>query len=133
MRIAFDATPLLGQGTGIATFTRGAFGALARRADAELLAYGLTWRGRGTLEAAVPAGVRVAMRPMAARLLLTLWTKTDHPTIEWWTGPVDVVHGTNFVGPPTRRAAVVVSVHDLTAVLILSCVPPASLRYPILS
>jgi glycosyltransferase involved in cell wall biosynthesis len=29
-------------------------------------------------------------------------------------GPLDVVHGPNFVVPPTRRAAPVVTVHDLT-------------------
>ena len=32
------------------------------------------------------------------------------------SGPVDVVHGPNFVVPPSRRAARVVTVHDLTAV-----------------
>ena len=34
--------------------------------------------------------------------------------VEWLSGPVEVFHGTNFVAPPTRRAATVVTVHDLT-------------------
>ena len=130
MRIAFDATPLLGQGTGIATFTRGVFATLARRRDAELVAYGLTWRGRRRLADAVPDTARVINRPMPATLLLALWGRTNHPPAEWFTGPVDVVHGTNFVAPPTRRAAVVVSVHDLTAVHHPELCSPASQRYP---
>jgi glycosyltransferase involved in cell wall biosynthesis len=61
----------------------------------------------------VPAGVRTATRPVPARLVRWLWRRANHPTIERWTGPVDVVHGTNYVGPPAR-VPVVVSVYDLT-------------------
>jgi glycosyltransferase involved in cell wall biosynthesis len=43
---------------------------------------------------------------------------------------VDVVHGTNFVVPPTRRAARVVSVHDLTSVRFPELCTPTALRYP---
>jgi hypothetical protein len=53
---------------------------------------------------------------MAARPLRWAWGHGDWPPIELWTGPVDVVHGPNFVVPPARRAARVVTVHDLTAV-----------------
>jgi glycosyltransferase involved in cell wall biosynthesis len=50
---------------------------------------------------------------MAAKPLRALWRRVDHPRIERWTGPIDVVHGPNFVVPPAR-AARVVTVHDLT-------------------
>ena len=36
------------------------------------------------------------------------------PPVEWFIGPHQVVHGTNYVVPPTRRAARVVTVHDLS-------------------
>jgi glycosyltransferase involved in cell wall biosynthesis len=36
--------------------------------------------------------------------------------MEWFTGAFDVVHGMNFVVPPTRQAKRVVTVHDLTVV-----------------
>ena len=39
------------------------------------------------------------------------------PPVEWLTGPVDVFHGTNFVLPPVRRAAGVLTVHDLSYLL----------------
>src|SRR5688500_4912124 len=125
MRVALDATPLIGAGTGVATFTRGAIRALAARTDVELTAYGLTVRGRDALAGVVPARVRVADRPMPAGLLGWLWSRTDLGPAEWWTGACDVVHGTNFVVPPTRRAAAVVTVYDLTAVRYPELCAPA--------
>lgn len=125
-----DVTPLVGPGTGVATFTRGAVRALAGRDDVRLTGYGMTVRGRGELADAVPPGVRVAERPMPAGLLTRLWSSFDAPKGEWWTGPVDVVHGTNFVVPPMRGAAAVVTVYDLTAVRFPELCAPASLRYP---
>ena len=51
---------------------------------------------------------------MAARPLRACWVRADLPPIEWLVGSLDVVHGPNFVVPPSRRAAQVVTVHDLT-------------------
>jgi glycosyltransferase involved in cell wall biosynthesis len=113
--VAVDATALLGPRTGIGVFT----GELLRGLPAtgvEPVAYATSWRGRGRLGAEVGPGVEVAGRPQAARPLRALWRRFDHPAIERWTGPVDVVHGPNYVVPPTRRAAAVATVHDLTFV-----------------
>jgi glycosyltransferase involved in cell wall biosynthesis len=51
---------------------------------------------------------------MAAQPLRQLWRRVDWPPITWWTGKVDLVHGPNFVVPPARGAAELVTVHDLT-------------------
>lgn len=130
LRVALDATPLIGEGTGVATFTRGAVRALAARADVDLSAWGLTVRGRSELRNVVPAGVAVHDRPMPAGVLGRLWSGRDWPPGEWWTGDADVVHGTNYVVPPTKGAAAVVTVYDLTAVRFPQLCAPASLRYP---
>ena len=114
----------------MASFVQGALSALARRPDLDVAAYALTFRGRGGLAAQVPTGVRAASRPMAARLLRALWRRTDHPVIERWTGPVDVAHGTNFVAPPARAAATVVTVHDLTPVRFPELSTPDTRQYP---
>lgn len=130
LRVALDATPLLGVRTGVAQFTAEALVALATRPELDLSAFALTWRGRGALAAALPRGVRAVTRPMAARPLRKAWKRGSRPPIEWWTGPIDVVHGTNFVVPPARRAAEVVTVHDLTAVRFPELCTPDVLEYP---
>lgn len=130
MRVAIDATPLLGTRTGIGVFVAGALDALARDRDLDCVAYGLTWSGRHELARALPPGVRAARGPMAAAPLLQAWARAGVPPIEWWTGRADVVHGTNFVVPPARRAARVVTVHDLTPVHHPELCAPRSLAYP---
>jgi glycosyltransferase involved in cell wall biosynthesis len=69
---------------------------------------------------------------MAARPLRAAWKRSDLPPVEWWTGPVDVVWGPNFVVPPARRAARVVSVHDLTPVRFPELCQRDTLDYPVL-
>jgi len=114
LRVAVDATPLLGERTGVGAFVAGALGALASDATLQLSAYALSLRGRASLAAVLPAGVRALDRPMPAGPLLRTWARVDAPPAEWWTGPVDVVHGTNFCVPPARTAREIVTVHDLT-------------------
>jgi len=67
---------------------------------------------------------------MPARPLHALWARGDTPPIEWFLGATDVVHGTNFLVPPTRRAAAVVSVHDLTPLHHPELCNEATLAYP---
>ncbi|MEO8693443.1 MAG: glycosyltransferase family 1 protein [Acidimicrobiales bacterium] len=116
LRLAIDATPLLGARTGVGRFAARLVEGLATDASIAVTAYAVTWRGRGELATLVPPSVRHLDRPMPARPLHHLWRRGFGPGLEWWTGPVDVVHGTNYVVPPARRAKRLVSVHDLTAV-----------------
>ncbi len=132
IRVAFDATPLLGERTGIGVLAAGALRGLVGRDDLDVRAFALSWRGRNGLATVAPDGVRIVRWPMAAVPLQRLWAHADGPVVEWWTGPVDVVHGTNFVVPPAARAAEVVSVHDLTSIRFPGLCQPATLRYPAL-
>jgi glycosyltransferase involved in cell wall biosynthesis len=132
LRVAFDATPLVGEQTGIGVLVRGAFTEVAARGALDLRAYALTWRGRDALIHLLPPGVAPIRGPMAAGPLERIWVRVDEPVIEWWAGRVDVVHGTKFVVPPARRAAQVVSVHDLTSLRFPALCAPATLRYPAL-
>lgn len=132
MRVALDATPLIGSRTGIGEFCAGLLGALGRRGDVEVSAFAVTWRMRDAMVSQLPPGVEPAGRPMPARPLHLAWRNADFPPLEWFTGVLDVVHGTNFVVPPTRRAARVVTVSDLTMVHYPEMCQPATLRYPAL-
>ena len=67
---------------------------------------------------------------MPARPLHALWTRADRPSLEWFIGATDVVHGTNFLVPPTSRAVAVVSVHDLTPLHHPELCNAATLAYP---
>ncbi len=90
----------------------------------------MSWRRRSMLDGQLPAGVTNRQRAMPARPLHALWARRDVPPVEWFIGAADVVHGTNFVVPPTRRAAAVASVHDLTPLHHPELCDAATLAYP---
>ncbi|MDA8044863.1 MAG: glycosyltransferase family 1 protein [Actinomycetota bacterium] len=131
LTVALDATPLLGSRTGIGVAVDGFVRHLADRPELELSVYGLTLRGWRDLAAQIGSGrVRVSSRPAPAAALLRMWARSDWPPGRWWTGPARLVHGTNFVVPPSGRAARVVSVWDMTAVRYPELCSPTSRRYP---
>lgn len=126
-----DATPLLGVRTGVGESVAGFVEAVATDPLVDVVGYGLSASAGRVLAERLPASVRPARRvPVPAEALLRTWSRFDHPTVERWTGPVDVVHGTNFVVPPARKAARLVTVHDLTPLRYPELCDPTSLRYP---
>jgi glycosyltransferase involved in cell wall biosynthesis len=133
MRVAVDVTTLHDHRSGIRVVAEQLLPRLAARPGVELVAYSASWRGRADVRALVDelvGGVRVVGRPMAAQPLRQAWRRVDWPPIEWWTGPVDVVFGLNFVVPPTRRAGRVALVHDLTAWRFPELCTADTLQYP---
>jgi glycosyltransferase involved in cell wall biosynthesis len=131
LRVAVDVTSLLGPLTGVGVFADELVRRLAERDDLALTAFAVTWRGRGRLAGLLPASVAVADRPMAARPLHELWTRTDHPLVDRWIGRHDVVWGPNFVAPPTRAASLV-TVHDLTTLRFPELADGPTRAYPAL-
>lgn len=130
LSVGFDATPLLGRPTGVGVFCAGALEGLRDRDDVEVSAFAVSWRRRAGIAQRVPAGVGTAQRPMPARPLHAAWARLPVPPVEWFIGAVDVVHGSNFVVPPTRRAARVVTVHDLTVSLYPELCDGPTLAFP---
>jgi len=128
LQVALDGTPLLGVRTGIGRYVEHLARELAGMDGLQIRVAAFSVRGRSALRALPPA-VRAVHRPAPARLLQRAWLRTDHPAAEWLTGRVDVVHGTNFVLPPPRRAAGVVTVHDLAFLHYPQWVDAASRRY----
>jgi glycosyltransferase involved in cell wall biosynthesis len=131
--VAVDATPLLGVRTGVGESVAGFVAAVATQPGVDVVGYGLSASAGRSLPDKLPASVRAGRRiPLPAGVALRTWERFDHPAVELWTGPVDVVHGTNFVVPPSRGAARLVTVHDLTPVRFPELCSPTSLRYPAL-
>jgi glycosyltransferase involved in cell wall biosynthesis len=89
-----------------------------------------TWRGHDQLPGHLPPGVRAVGRRAPARLLQAAWGRGDLPTMPMLGVRADVVHGTNFVlPPPGRRAAGIVTIHDLSYLRHPETVSTASARY----
>jgi glycosyltransferase involved in cell wall biosynthesis len=130
LRLAFDATALFDVRTGVGAMARSVLERLAAKDALSVIAFAATWRGRGRLPEMVPSGVAVSSRPMAARPLRELWRRSDLFPIERWTGPVDVVHGPNYVVPPARHAARLATVHDLTPIRFPELCTRDTLQYP---
>ena len=131
LRVALDVLPLAGERTGVGRYCAGLAGALLGRGDLELSGYAIARRaGRATAGPAGALGLRVRTFGVPTRLANEIWARSDEPPIEWLTGRVDVVHGTNYVVPPARHAGRVVTVHDLTAIRYPELCAPASLAYP---
>lgn len=132
MRITLDGTPLLGRRTGIGTYVQRLVealpGACARAGDDGQVRV-MTWSLREHRVPHLPDGVRQVGPRVPARVLREAWQRWDVPPVELLVGRTDVVHGTNFVSPPTLRAREVVTVHDLAYVHLPGTVSPDVERY----
>jgi glycosyltransferase involved in cell wall biosynthesis len=134
LRLAFDATFTLSPLTGIGTYAAEVLARYAADPALDVTAYAVAWRQHRHVAPHLPAGVRLPRRtdvlsPLHAR---AAWKRWDVPPIEAVTGPVDVVHGPNYVVPPARWAAQVVSVHDLTFLHYPQMSTVETLKYPAL-
>ena len=103
LRVAFDVGPLAGPRTGVGHAVDAMHTSLTALDDVELLDYIVSFRSRPA------AGIR--RLPIPALLAHRLWAVADRPRVDRFLGAPDVVHGTNYVVPPSR-AAQVVSVYD---------------------
>lgn len=128
LSVSIDATPLLGNRTGIGTYVAHLLDGLADDSSLHIRAAAFSVRQRSGL-GDLPVGVRPVRRPVPARLLNKLWLRGDFPHAELVMGRASVVHGTNYVLPPPRRAAAVVNVHDLSFLRYPELVNAASLAY----
>lgn len=130
-----DVTPLLGARTGVGRYVDRLTVALSEIAanhpekGLSLRGTAFTVRGAHGLPDLLPDGIDVVRRAVPARVLQSCWARSELPPVELLAGRCDVFHATNFVLPPTRRAAGVVTVHDLAFVRHPETVTAAVRRY----
>lgn len=103
MRIAVDTSPLHGHRTGVAVAAGELLAGLRAHDEVEPVPYVVSFRAR------LDDGERRLRLPAAAAT--RLWSRFDRPRADRWLGDVDVIHGTNYTAPPSRRPTVI-SVYD---------------------
>ena len=114
LRVAVDATPLIGMRTGIGRSVEEMVDALqALPTPPTLLPYVLGARSRRVGPEPLP-GTRYV--PLPTRALLAAWARADAPRIDRWVGPADVLHATNFIVPPSRTPTLV-TINDCSFLL----------------
>ena len=113
LRLAVDATALLVPRTGVGTFTAELLKELGKRSDFEVSAFVLANVGRNWLPDDIGGGVVEVPGRVRAGVVRRLWRRLPFPKVEWLAGSAEVVHGPNYIVPPAKRAASVVSVHDV--------------------
>ena len=101
--LAIDIGPLHGHRTGVGVAVDSLLTALRARTDVRLAPYLVSFR------ADQEAGHRKL--PLPGIVASHVWSRTDRPGADRWIGGVDVVHGTNYVAPPTG-CPTVISVYD---------------------
>ena len=129
LRVAVDATPLLGARTGVGIFTHALLRGLGTRDDVEVTAFPVSVSGRTDLPALLPPGVSARTPLLPARPLHAAWQRMSRPRLDLVLGRPEVVHGPNFVVPPAR-AARVATVHDLTTLRFPELCHADTLRFP---
>ncbi|MBI2169532.1 MAG: glycosyltransferase family 4 protein [Actinobacteria bacterium] len=124
LTVAFDVTPLVAARTGIGHFVADLYGALL---DLEpgpaLIPYMLSARARVS-DAPVPDDTR--RLPLPATVAVRLWRVFGGPPLDGRLAPANVIHGTNYVAPPSRSRAVVITVHDVAFARFPDLCPPAA-------
>lgn len=103
LQLAIDIGPMYGHRTGVGVAVEGMVRALRGRPDVELGPYLVSYRSK--LEA---GHTRL---PLPGIVASHLWSRTNRMAADRWLTRADVVHGTNYVAPPTRKPTVV-SVYD---------------------
>ena len=139
MRIAIDYTTGVWPGAGVARYTRSLVAALAT-SDAVndyTLFYGGRDLPRDTPEYArmqrlleLHRNFRVQELNFSAHTLGVIWNRLRVPwPADRAIGGADVVHAPDFVLPPVARARTVVTIHDLSFLVMPEVTDPGNARY----
>ena len=113
MRILVDYRPALRARTGVGEYMHQLIHAYASAHRDQVGVFTSSWKDRPAPALARELGVRVVDRRVPVRVLNYLWHRAEWPPVEAVAGHWDVVHAAHPLLIPARRAAQVVTVHDL--------------------
>lgn len=138
MHIAIDYNAAVRQGGGIGRFVREITQVAAAAAPQHR--FSLWYAARGLEPDSVPMqalrelcarnrNIKPRPIPITERLLTIIWQRAQLPLpVEWLVGRADVVHGTDFVLPPTS-ARTLLSIHDFAYKIHPETAQPELRRY----
>jgi glycosyltransferase involved in cell wall biosynthesis len=113
VQILVDYRPALRARTGVGEYMHEIIRAYTAAHDDDVAAFTSSWRDRPAAGTEERLGARVVDRRVPVRLLNFLWHRLHWPPVEDIAGSADVVHAAHPLIIPSRRAARVVTVHDL--------------------
>jgi glycosyltransferase involved in cell wall biosynthesis len=113
MRILVDYRPALRARTGVGEYMHEVARAYAGAFTDRVVLFTSSWKDRPPAGTAKELGVEIVDRRVPVRVLNTLWHRAGWPPVEALAGPADVVHAAHPLLIPARRAAQVVTIHDL--------------------
>ena len=113
MRVLIDYRPALRQRTGVGEYAHQLASALVPRLqpDGQVVLFSSSWKDR--LAAGSIPGTETVDSRIPVRLLNRAWHRWEWPPIEALAGRVDVAHSMHPLMLPSRRAARVITIHDL--------------------
>ena len=113
MRILVDYRPALRARTGVGEYIHTLVGAYTASGTDTVLLFTSSWKDR--LSPSVVRELRAGFvdRKIPVSVLNYLWHRAEWPNVEMLAGDVDVVHAAHPLLIPARRAAQVVTIHDL--------------------
>jgi glycosyltransferase involved in cell wall biosynthesis len=113
MRILADYRPALRERTGVGESLHELVRAYAAAHPGEVTLFTSSWKDRPAPALASELGVRVLDLHIPVRVLNLLWHRAGWPPVEMLAGDFDVVHAAHPLLIPARRAAQVITIHDL--------------------
>lgn len=116
VRILVDYRPALRQRTGVGEYVHElvrAYTALPAAKDDTVALFSSSWKDRLAPETAADLGAEAVDRRVPVRALNYLWHRAGWPPVETLAGAADVVHAQHPLLIPARRAAQVVTIHDM--------------------
>jgi hypothetical protein len=114
VRILVDYRPALRARTGVGEYIHQLVKAYtASHTDEEMLLFTSSWRDRPSAAVSADTGARVIDRRIPVSILNYLWHRHEWPPVEMLAGDVAVAHSAHPLLMPARRAAQIVTIHDL--------------------
>ncbi|HEY5619693.1 MAG TPA: glycosyltransferase family 1 protein [Vicinamibacterales bacterium] len=113
MRILVDYRPALRERTGVGEYVHQLVRAYSAAYPGEVAVFTSSWKDRPPPTVSSQLRASVIDRRIPVRVLNLLWHRVGWPSVETVAGPFDLVHSAHPLLIPARRAAQVVTIHDL--------------------